>query len=111
MGLFQVMPYHFEDGENAYLPETNAARGLAYLQLALDTYDGDYSLAFAAYNGGISNAGKNHTLWSAEMIRYVYWGENIYRDASQGRSHSRYLEEWLSSGGASLCGQARQHLG
>jgi len=110
MGLFQVMPYHFEAGENPYLPDTNAVRGLAYLQLALDTYDGDYSLSLAAYNGGISNAAKNQNLWSAEMNRYVYWGENIYQDASQGKSHSLYLDEWLGSGGARLCGLARQHL-
>lgn len=111
IGLFQVMPYHFEDGENAYQPETNAARGLSYLHLALDTYNGDYSLAFAAYNGGISGASKDPLLWSSEMIRYVYWGANIYRDASQGKSQSPYLVEWLNSGGATLCGQAREYLG
>jgi hypothetical protein len=110
MGLFQVMPYHFEVGENTYLPDTNAARGLAYLQLAWNTYKGDYSLAFAAYNGGISNAAKSQNLWSAEMNRYVYWGENIYQDASQGKTHSLYLEEWLGSGGERLCGQAHQRL-
>ena len=27
-GLFQVMPYHFQDGENPYHPSTNAKRGL-----------------------------------------------------------------------------------
>lgn len=110
IGLFQVMPYHFDDNDNAYLPETNAARGLAYLQLALMTYDGDYSLALAAYNGGITGVARPQTLWPAETVRYQYWGENIYRDASQGMMSSPFLEEWLSSGGDNLCGRASQYL-
>ena len=30
-GLFQVMPFHFHFGEDAYDPETNALRGMNYL--------------------------------------------------------------------------------
>ena len=111
MGLFQVMPYHFEEGENGYLPETNADRGLAYLRLALDKFNTNYELALAGYNGGISGAARPQSLWSNEMNRYVYWGGNIFKDAGQGKLSSPYLDEWLSSGGASLCRQARQHLG
>ncbi len=32
MGLFQVMPFHFLAGENPYEPDTNALRGLGYLE-------------------------------------------------------------------------------
>ena len=111
MGLFQVMPYHFEDGENGYRPDTNAARGLAYLRLALDEFDANYELALAGYNGGIFGAARPHSLWSDEMNRYVYWGGNIFIDASQGKTSSPYLDEWLSSGGANLCRQAHKILG
>jgi soluble lytic murein transglycosylase-like protein len=109
MGLFQVMPYHFNTSEDPYHPNTNAKRGLAYLREALDRYN-SVRLAFAGYNGGISTAGKAENLWKAETQRYVYWGTNIYQDARQGMSHSPTLDEWLSHGGASLCAQARQRL-
>jgi len=110
MGLFQVMPYHFNTSEAPYHPNTNAKSGLAYLREALDIYN-SVRLAFAGYNGGISTAGKAENLWKAETQRYVYWGTNIYRDARKGMSHSPTLDEWLSHGGASLCAQARQRLG
>ena len=53
-GLFQVMPYHFVWGENAYNPETNATRGLSYLLETLEAKNGNERLALAAYNGGIT---------------------------------------------------------
>ena len=111
MGLFQVMPYHFEHGENAYQPNTNAARGLAYLRLSLDKFDTNYELALAGYNGGISGATRPQSQWSNEMNRYVYWGRNIFMDTEKNNLNSPYLDEWLSSGGASLCRQAHQQLG
>lgn len=111
MGLFQVMPYHFTDAENPYLPDSNANRGLAYLQLALETYNGSPGFAFAAYNGGITGASRPQSSWPSEMQRYLYWAENIYRDAVLGNSASSYLDEWLANGGYSLCDQAAQRLG
>ncbi len=106
-GLFQVMPYHFETGENPYAPNTNALRGLAYLKQALNAANGDYRLAFAGYNGGIGVISKTQTAWAAETLRYVYWGSGIYADALRGASSSARLDEWLAAGGASLCAQAR----
>lgn len=107
VGLFQVMPYHFESWENPYLPATNALRGLAYLKKSLDAAQGNARLAFAGYNGGISVVGKSEASWAAETVRYAYWGSGIYRDAMQGAAKSARLDEWLSHGGASLCAQAR----
>jgi len=107
MGLFQVMPYHFESGENPYLPDTNALRGLNYLKKSLDTAQGNARLAFAGYNGGISVISKSEGAWANETVRYAYWGSGIYTDALQGASKSARLDEWLSRGGASLCAQAR----
>ena len=107
IGLFQVMPYHFEQGENPYYPATNALRGLSYLKNSLDTANGNYRLAFAGYNGGISVIPKVEAAWAAETVRYAYWGSGIYADALQGAASSSRLYEWLGYGGASLCEQAR----
>ncbi|MFO8037516.1 MAG: lytic transglycosylase domain-containing protein [Anaerolineales bacterium] len=109
MGLFQVMPYHFQEGENPYHPPTNAKRGLAYLKQAL-AKGGNIRLALAGYNGGIQGAQRPSSAWSAETKRYVYWGKGIYADAKAGKDHSPRLEEWLESGGARLCQQAKARL-
>lgn len=111
IGLFQVMPYHFANGESTYDPSTNAYRGLVYLATALQAKGGDPRLALAAYNGGITGTTRPEHLWPAETQRYTYWGENIYRDALLGKEASPTLSEWLDSGGSSLCNQASQRLG
>ncbi len=111
MGLFQVMPFHFESGENPYDPAVNARRGLDYLRRALEARGGDPRLGMAGYNGGISGAQRPESQWAAETQRYVYWGVGIYLDARAGKERSPRLEEWLSHGGNSLCAQAAQNLG
>ncbi len=110
MGLFQVMPYHFQAGESAFTPAVNAQRGLAYLRRAYEAH-GSIRLALAGYNGGITGASRPESAWSDQTTRYVYWGTNIYEDARQGRTQSATLLEWLGRGGASLCAQARGRLG
>ena len=105
MGLFQVMPYHFLEGENPFDTATNAKRGLGYLRQALES-GGSPLMALAGYNGGINGAQKPPASWPEETKRYVYWGLDIYQDARAGRDHSPRLEEWLSRGGSSLCGLA-----
>lgn len=107
-GLFQVMPYHFAEGEDAFAPETNAKRGLNYLRNSLNHFDGNASMAMAGYNGGINGASRPRADWAQETRDYQYWGENIYADAAAGRSHSPVLDEWLGAGGASLCAQAER---
>lgn len=111
MGLFQVMPFHFEAGEDGYQPDTNALRGLGYLARSLSSANGDVRLALAGYNGGISVIRKSETAWAAETRRYAYWGSGIYADAAAGKNQSARLEEWLRAGGASLCRQAAERLG
>lgn len=110
-GLFQVMPFHFEAGEAMTNPDTNAARGLAYLAGGLDRASGDAGLALAGYNGGHSQIGKDSSLWPQETRRYFYWGTGIYQDALSGAAQSGRLQEWLEAGGASLCATAAQQLG
>lgn len=110
-GLFQVMPYHFESGEDPYEPETNALRGLDYLRRALEARNGVVRLGLAGYNGGITGAKRPEATWANETQRYVYWGSVIYEDALKGKVSSERLDEWLGRGGSSLCRQAAQRLG
>jgi hypothetical protein len=111
MGLFQVMPYHFDGDENPYKPNVNARRGLNYLQQALDARDGIMRFGFAGYNGGITGAKRPESQWANETQRYVYWGTGILKDAQNGNISSDRLDEWLGHGGSSLCNQAAQRLG
>ena len=111
MGLFQVMPFHFENGEDPYKPGTNARVGLGYLEQALAARDGVIRLGFAGYNGGITGAKRPESQWPDETKRYVYWGSGIYEDAANMKANSDRLNEWLGRGGVSLCKQAAQRLG
>ena len=43
-GLFQVMPFHFTNGENMQDPDTNAYRGIQYLLGSLERSDGHIGL-------------------------------------------------------------------
>jgi len=110
-GLFQVMPFHFEAGEDMLDPDNNAAHGLAYLALGLTRAGGQADSAMAGYNGGHSQIGKQAALWPAETRRYTYWGSGIYQAASSGADASERLQEWLAAGGESLCQQAAARLG
>lgn len=110
MGLFQVMPFHFDATDDPFDPDTNAARGLAYLRRSLDAAGGNPGLALAGYNGGIGVIHRGQSTWAAETQSYLYWGSGIYRDAQAGLGQSARLEEWRSRGGG-LCSRARQRLG
>ena len=110
-GLFQVMPFHFAEGEDMQDPDTNAGKGVAYLELGLARAGGNAGLALAGYNGGHSMIGRDGSLWPAETKRYWYWGTGIYGDALNGLGQSSRLQEWLEAGGASLCARAAEQLG
>jgi hypothetical protein len=104
------MPFHFAEGEDMQDPDTNAARGLAYLALGLQRSGGNAGLALAGYNGGHGMIGQDAALWPNETQRYWYWGTGIYGDAAGGQKSSARLQEWLQAGGASLCATASQQL-
>ncbi len=110
-GLFQVMPWHFSAEDDMQDPDTNAARGMAYLALGLERAGGNAGLALAGYNGGHGMIGRDDSLWPAETRRYFYWGTGIYEDAIGGQTTSARLQEWLAAGGASLCDRAAEELG
>lgn len=111
MGLFQVMPFHFRSGENPYNPNTNALRGLNYLARSLTASHGNVRLALAGYNGGIGVISRGEWTWSAQTLRYVYYGAPIYEDARSSSTSSLKLDEWYRKYGAGLCRQARKKLG
>ena len=111
MGLFQVMPFHFYAADNPYDPDTNAARGLAYLAKSLKAANGNARLALAGYNGGIGVITRAEWTWSAETKRYVYYGAPIYEDARRGAASSSMLDEWYKKYGVALCRQASERLG
>jgi soluble lytic murein transglycosylase-like protein len=111
MGLFQVMPFHFYAVDDPYNPDTNAARGLAYLAKSLATGGGNARLAMAGYNGGIGLIGRGEWTWPAQTNRYVQYGAPIYEDARNGLTSSATLNEWYQKYGVSLCRQASQRLG
>jgi soluble lytic murein transglycosylase-like protein len=111
MGLFQVMPFHFYAVDDPYNPDTNAARGLAYLAKSLATGGGNARLAMAGYNGGIGLIGRGEWTWPAQTNRYVQYGAPIYEDARNGLASSTALNEWYEKYGVSLCRQASQRLG
>lgn len=106
-GLFQVMPFHFDAGEDMLDIQNNARRGLAYLSGGLDISEGNAGLALAGYNGGHSVINKGYGAWHSETRRYYYWGAGIYEDAISGAQTSDRLQEWLAAGGQGLCNRAR----
>lgn len=105
-GLFQVMPFHFAEGEAMKDVQTNALRGLNYLSQSLTIAEGHAGLALAGYNGGHGVIDWGWARWPDETRRYYYWGVGIYEDARSGAQTSARLDEWLASGGARLCNQA-----
>ena len=109
-GLFQVMPFHFRPGEDAFDPDTNAQRGLAYFAERLQQTGGNVGQAFAGYNGGQGAAGSSWERWPEETRRYFVWTTGIYNDVRQDGAESPTLRRWLQAGGASLCRQAAQRL-
>lgn len=107
-GLFQVMPLHFDSGENQLNPENNARNGIDHLVDCLQWSDYDVGLAFACYNGGPSLINLPREQWFAESQNYYKWGTGIYGDAASGKDSSPTLDEWLAAGGANLCRRARE---
>ncbi len=111
-GLFQVMPFHFADGEDMHDPDTNARRGIEYLKGGLELAGGHVGLAMAGYNGGWGVIDQGWGAWYRETRLYYIWGSQIYLDAINGKTpeQSSALQSWLNAGGVNLCRQAAARL-
>jgi soluble lytic murein transglycosylase-like protein len=109
-GLFQVMPFHFSNGENMLDPDTNAMRGLNFYNEQLRYTSNDILLSFAGYNGGYAASGGNYNNWPDETKRYHTWAKGIYEDARTGATSSETLQAWLAAGGAAGCQRAASRL-
>jgi hypothetical protein len=106
MGLFQVMPFHFEMTEDPYDPDrTRCAVLYAGGLRRADTQDWHWRGITAG------TVPPNYNQWHSETQAYYRWGSGIYREASAGWGSSPTLQAWLNAGGESLCVRAEDHLG
>ena len=110
-GLFQVMPFHFDAGEEMLDPDTNAIRSANFIHECSTYANGDPGLVMACYNGGPSVIRRSFETWASETQRYFIWGLGIYADARLNASSSQTLSQWLNAGGANLCDRASAVLG
>jgi len=110
-GLFQVMPFHFEDHENMIDPDTNAKRSGLFLNYCHTASGGDVGLTLACYNGGPSVINRPFNTWANETKRYYQWGVGIYSDAIVNLPVSDTLNQWMDAGGSRLCASALHELG
>ena len=101
-GLFQVMPFHFAEGEDMLDPDINAMRGATFLNYCHQASDAVVGLTLACYNGGPGVLGQQRESWSRETQNYYRWGVGIYGDASAGKQRSETLDQWLEAGGNRL---------
>jgi soluble lytic murein transglycosylase-like protein len=81
MGLMQMMPATARDlgVGNPYDPTENVMAGTRYLKSLLDRYDGDVTLALAAYNWGMGNLERHPDRLPRETRNYVQLVTNEYR--------------------------------
>jgi soluble lytic murein transglycosylase-like protein len=110
-GLFQVMPFHFDPGEDMLDPDTNARRGMAFYNRQLEYTGHDIYLSFAGYNGGYAASGSSYPYWANETQRYYTWAKGIYDEVKSGMATSPTLEQWLAAGGSGGCQRASQRIG
>jgi soluble lytic murein transglycosylase-like protein len=111
VGLMQVMPYHFHNGENMLDPDTNVRLGMSVFYECLTQWaNWDLGLALACYNGGPSVTTLDYRFWAAETQFYYTWATGMWDDVVHKRSDSDTLSEWMQSGGEQLCASASSYL-
>lgn len=111
VGLMQVMPFYFDNGENMLDPDTNVYHGMRIFQECLNVFaGGDVGIAAACYNGGASITQTSYANWPQETRSYYDWASGLWADVRNGVSSSDTLDDWLASGGSRLCAIASEDL-
>ena len=111
LGLMQVMPMHFDDGENMINPETNVRHGMEVFHECLSQFAGwDLGRALACYNGGPGVLNRSFDNWPRETRSYYRWATGMWNEVVRGRDSSGTLDDWLGAGGSRLCQQALRTL-
>lgn len=111
LGLMQVMPFHFSNGENMINPETNVRRGLNVFHECLSQFAGwDLGRALACYNGGPGVLERPYVNWPRETQSYYRWATGMWNEVVRNSGSSATLDDWMAAGGARLCQQALRRL-
>jgi len=111
LGLMQVMPFHFTNGENMINPETNVQRGLNVFHECLSQFAGwDLGRALACYNGGSGVLSRPYENWPRETQSYYRWATGMWNEVVRNSNSSATLDDWMAAGGSRLCQQALRRL-
>lgn len=108
IGLFQVMPFHFAEGENPFHPDTNAMRALTFFHSLLERSGGDRGRAYIGYNAGATRMWSPRDELPLETQRYWDWSGMSIEVTGAGTRN--IIQAWYQAGGFSLANQARQSL-
>ena len=107
-GLFQVMPLHFKEGENALNTTDNFRRGVGYLSSCYDQADNDIPRTLICYNQGGGALTKDPEDLPDWTKRYIYYGEPMYLHANAPTDSA--VQRWKTKWGGN-CPLAEELLG